>query len=69
MKAPAGKSRLIGYAPVSTDEQTAQIQEMTLPAGGCVIEEHAADETSPMTEHKTFSPTPYPPTTLDAARL
>ena len=30
MKARAGKSRLIGYAPVSTDEQTAQIQEMTL---------------------------------------
>ena len=58
MKGRAGKSRLIGYAPVSTDEQTAQIQEMTLPAAGCVNEEHAADEACPMTEHKTFSPTP-----------
>lgn len=47
MKARAGKSRLIGYAPVSTDEQTAQIHGMTLPAAGCVNEEHAADEASP----------------------
>jgi|APMI01.1.fsa_nt_gi hypothetical protein len=59
MKARAGKSRLIGYAPVSTDEQTAQIQEMTLPAAGCVNEEHAADEASPLTEHKP-SPLPWP---------
>lgn len=44
MKARAGKSRLIDYARVSTDEQSAQIQEMTHPAAGGVIEEHAADE-------------------------
>lgn len=41
---PKPQSRQIGYARVSTDEQTTEAQEMELRAGGCsvVVQEHGS---------------------------